>query len=65
MIAKNPIIGVLSAPLGFGWTVERLAEQVLSVIAMLFVAELRAEIPKQRLRGGLEPLSASGRHAAP
>lgn len=32
MIAKNPIADVLSAPLEPGWTIERLAEQVVSAI---------------------------------
>lgn len=32
MIAKNPITDVLSTPLDSGWTVERLAEQVVSAI---------------------------------
>lgn len=33
MIAKNPITDALSAPLDSDWTIERLAEQVISAVA--------------------------------
>lgn len=33
MIAKNPITDLLTASLDSGWTIERLAEQVISAIA--------------------------------
>ncbi len=33
MIAENPLAGLLAAPLGPGWTIEGLAEQLLGTIA--------------------------------